>query len=123
LKLAIAQVREISITPILTPLFRWRKVHASDRALELAIGTMSNVEGASTRRITKVIMEELCGLEVSSGQVSNLNKQFEAEFEKWCNPPLLPIAYLLFDASNQKVHIDRVVHDCPKLIALRNPAQ
>jgi hypothetical protein len=28
-------------------------------------------------------MEELCGFEVSLGQVSNLNKQLDEEFAKW----------------------------------------
>ncbi|MFT5882778.1 MAG: putative transposase [Crocinitomicaceae bacterium] len=37
------------------------------------------VEGVSTRRVTKV-MEQMCGFNVSSGQVSNLNKQLDVEF-------------------------------------------
>jgi transposase-like protein len=40
----------------------------SDRALKSAIATMY-VEGVSTRRVTR-IMEQMCGFEVSSGQVS-----------------------------------------------------
>ena len=45
------------------------------------------VQGVSTRRVTKV-MEELCGFKVSSGQVSDLNKQLDEEFEKWRTRPL-----------------------------------
>jgi transposase-like protein len=87
----------------------------SDRALKSAIATMY-VEGVSTRRVTK-IMEELCGFEVSSGQVSNLNKQLDAEFEKWRTRPLPPIAYMILDATYYKVRIDGVVRDCATLIA------
>lgn len=38
------------------------------------------VEGGSTCRVTK-IMEQLCGFEVSSGQISKLNKQLDDEFD------------------------------------------
>jgi transposase-like protein len=87
----------------------------SDRALKSAIATM-DVEEVSTHRITKV-MEDLCGLEVSSGQVSNLNKQMETEFEQCRNRPLSPIAYLFLDATYYKIRIGGVVRDCAKLIA------
>lgn len=112
LELAIPQVRE-SDTVFRTSLLE--KGSRSDRALKSAIATMY-VEGVGTRRITK-IMEELCGFQVSSGQVSNLNKQLDAEFEKWRNRPLPPIAYLTLDATYHKVRIDGVVRDCATLIA------
>ena len=97
LDLAIPQVRE-SGTIFRTSLLE--KGSRSERALKSAIATMY-VEGVSTRRITKV-MEELCGFEVSSGQVSNLNKQLDAEFEKWRTRPLPPITYLTLDATYYK---------------------
>jgi transposase-like protein len=112
LNLAIPQVRESST--IFRPSLL-EKGSRSDRALKSAIATMY-VEGVSTRRITKV-MEDLCGFEVSSGQVSNLNKQLDAEFEKWRNRPLPPIAYLFLDATYYKVRIDGLVRDCATLIA------
>jgi len=112
LKLSIPQVRE-SNAPFSTSLLD--KGSRSDRALKSAIATMY-VEGVSTRRVTK-IMEELCGFEVSSGQVSNLNKQLDAEFEKWRTRPLPPIAYMTLDATYYKVRIDGVVRDCATLIA------
>jgi putative transposase len=112
LDLAIPQVRE-SGTIFRTSLLE--KGSRSERALKSAIATMY-VEGVSTRRITKV-MEELCGFEVSSGQVSNLNKQLDAEFEKWRTRPLPPIAYVTLDATYYKVRIDGVVRDCATLIA------
>jgi transposase-like protein len=112
LKLSVPQVRE-SDTVFSTSLLD--KGSRSDRALKSAIATMY-VEGVSTRRVTK-IMEELCGFEVSSGQVSNLNKQLDAEFEKWRTRPLPPIAYMILDATYYKVRIDGVVRDCATLIA------
>ncbi len=87
----------------------------SDRALKSAIAIMY-IEGVSTRRVTK-IMEQMCGFEVSSGQVSNLNKQLDTEFEKWRTRPLPEIAYLTIDATYYKVRIDGVVRDCATLIA------
>ncbi|MCX8512030.1 MAG: IS256 family transposase [Chthoniobacteraceae bacterium] len=112
LNLAVPQVRQ-SDTVFSTSLLE--KGSRSERALKSAIATMY-VEGVSTRRVTK-IMEELCGFEVSSGQVSNLNKQLDAEFQKWRNRLLPPIAYLTLDATYYKVRIDGVVRDCATLIA------
>lgn len=112
LNLAVPQVRE-SDTIFRTSLLE--KGSRSDRALKSAIATM-DVEGVSTRRVTK-IMEELCGFEVSSGQVSNLNKQLDAEFEKWRARPLPPIIHATLDATCYKVRIDGVVRDCATLIA------
>lgn len=87
----------------------------SDRALKSAIAIMY-IEGVSTRRVTK-IMEQMCGFEVSSGQVSNLSKQLDTEFGKWRTRPLPEIAYLTIDATYYKVRIDGVVRDCATLIA------
>jgi putative transposase len=112
LKLSVPQVRQ-SDTVFSSSLLE--KGSRSDRALKSAIATMY-VEGVSTRRVTKV-MEELCGFEVSSGQVSNLNKQLDAEFDKWRNRPLPPIVYMTLDATYYKVRIDGVVRDCATLIA------
>jgi transposase-like protein len=112
LKLSVPQVRE-SDSIFSSSLLE--KGSRSDRALKSAIAIMY-VEGVSTRRVTK-IMEELCGFEVSSGQVSNLNKQLDTEFDKWRNRPLPPIAYMILDATYYKVRIDGVVRDCATLIA------
>ena len=112
LKLSVPQVRE-SDTPFRTTLLE--KGSRSDRALKSAIATMY-VEGVSTRRVTK-IMEELCGFEVSSGQVSNLNKQLDDEFEKWRSRPLPEIAYMILDATYYKVRLDGIVRDSATLIA------
>lgn len=112
LQLSVPQVRE-SDAPFHTSLLE--KGSRSERALKSAIATMY-VEGVSTRRVTK-IMEQLCGFQVSSGQVSNLNKQLDEEFEKWRTRPLPEIAYLIIDATYYKVRIDGTVRDCATLIA------
>lgn len=112
LELSVPQVRESSST-FSTSLLE--KGSRSERALKSAIATMY-VQGVSTRRVTK-IMEQMCGFEVSSGQVSNLNKQLDEEFKKWRNRPLPEIAYLIIDATYYKVRIDGVVRDCATLIA------
>ena len=112
LQLDVPQVRD-SQSPFQTSLLE--KGSRSDRALKSAISTMY-VEGVSTRRITK-IMEELCGFEVSSGQVSNLNKLLDEDFEKWRSRPLPEIDFLSLDATYYKVRIDGVVRDCATLIA------
>jgi len=112
LKLSVPQVRE-SDSVFCSSLLE--KGSRSDRALKSAIATMY-VEGVSTRRVTKV-MEQLCGFEVSSGQVSKLNKQLDHEFEKWRTRPLPPIAYMTLDATYHKVRIDGVVRDCATLTA------
>jgi len=112
LKLSVPQVRE-SDSVFSSSLLE--KGSRSDRALKSAIATMY-VEGVSTRRVTK-IMEELCGFEVSSGQVSKLNKQLDLEFEKWRTRPLPSIVYMTLDATYHKVRIDGVVRDCATLTA------
>jgi len=112
LELAIPQVRH-SDAPFHTSLLE--QGSRSDRALKSAIATMY-VQGVSTRKVTKV-MEQLCGFEVSSGQVSNLNKQLDEEFEKWRNRPLPEVLHLTVDATYYKVRIDGVVRDCATLIA------
>ena len=113
LQLAVPQVRN-SDTPFRTSLLE--KGSRSDRALKSAIATLY-VQGVSTRRVTKV-MEELCGFEVSSGQVSNLNKQLDEEFAKWRARPLPEIQYLILDATYYKVRIDGTVRDCATLKAI-----
>jgi putative transposase len=113
LDLAIPQVRGSSET-FRTSLLE--KGSRSDRALKSAIATMY-VEGVSTRRVTRIV-EELCGFEVSSTQVSNLNKQLDDEFRKWRERELEEMRYLIVDATYYKVRIDGAVRDCATLIAI-----
>lgn len=113
LQVEIPQIRE-SDTPFRTSLLE--QGSRSDRALKSAIATMY-VEGVSTRRVTR-IMEKLCGFKVSSGQVSNLTKELDVEFDKWRIRPLPEIRYLTIDATYYKVRIDGTVRDCATLIAI-----
>jgi transposase-like protein len=112
LELSVPQVRE-SDSPFRTSLLE--RGSRSERALKSAIATMY-VEGVSTRRVSR-IMEQMCGFQVSSGQVSNLNKQLDEEFKKWRARPLPEILYLVIDATYYKVRIDGVVRDCATLVA------
>ena len=113
LNLEVPQVRNSS-EPFQTSLIE--QGSRSERALKAAIATMY-IEGVSTRRVTK-IMKELCGFEVSSGQVSNLTAQLDEEFEQWRNRPLPEMTYLTLDATYYKVRIDGIVRDCATLKAI-----
>ena len=87
-----------------------------DRALKVAVAEMY-LQGVSTRRVTKV-MEQLCGLEVSSTQVSRLTAQLDETFTQWRERPLPEIAHLIVDATYIKVRIDGSVRDCAVLTAI-----
>lgn len=88
----------------------------SERALKLAIAELY-VQGVSTRNVTKVT-EALCGLEITSGQVSRLAKELDEDLEEFRNRPLseFPIVYL--DAHYQKVRHGGSVIDLAVLIAV-----
>lgn len=73
----------------------------SERALKLAIAEMY-VKGISTRRVTDVL-EKMCGLSVSSTQVSRVAALLDEELEKWRNRPLAEYPYLVLDAHYEKV--------------------
>ena len=75
------------------------------------------VQGVSTRKVTAVL-EALCGLEVTSSQVSRATAELDQELEKWRHRPLGSFAYLIVDARYEKVRIDGVVCSCAVLIAL-----
>ena len=87
-----------------------------DRALKAAIAEMY-LQGVSTRRVTKVV-EELCGLQVSSTQVSRLAAELDETFAKWRERPLPEIAHLVIDATYVKVRVEGSVRDCAVLVAI-----
>ncbi len=68
----------------------------SERALKCAIAEMY-VQGVSTRKVTEV-MKELCGLEVSSTQVSRATRLLDEELNGWRNRPLSEVPYVFLDA-------------------------
>lgn len=88
----------------------------SDRSLKVAIAEMY-LQGVSTRRVTKV-MEKMCGLSVSSTQVSKLTAELDETFELWRNRPLPEIAHMIIDATYIKVRIGGSVRDCAVFTAI-----
>jgi len=87
----------------------------SEKALTLAMAEMY-VQGVSTRKVTSVL-KKLCGLEISSTQVSNASKLLDEELEKWRNRPIGRIKYLQLDARYEKVRQDGMVLSCAVLVA------
>lgn len=87
----------------------------SEKALKLAIAEMY-IQGVSTRKVTSVL-KKLCGLEISSTQVSNASKLLDEELEKWRNRPIGRIQYLQIDARYEKVRQDGMVLSCAVLVA------
>ncbi len=87
----------------------------SERALKVAMAEMY-IQGVSTRKVTKVL-EKLCGLEISSTQVSNASKLLDKELEQWRNRPIASIPYLQLDARYEKVRQDGAVLSCAVLVA------
>lgn len=88
----------------------------SERALKLAVAEMY-VQGVSTRKVTSV-MEQLCGFEVTSSQVSRASKMLDDELSAWRNRPLGKFRYLYVDAHYEKVRVDGSVLPCAILIAV-----
>ena len=113
LALNVPQVRGSS-EPFQSSLFE--KGSRTDRALKVAIAEMY-LQGVSTRRVTTV-MEKLCGMEVTSCQVSRLTAELDAQFEQWRTRPLPQIAFLILDATYIKVRVDGAVRDCAVFSAI-----
>jgi putative transposase len=88
----------------------------SERALKLAIAEMY-VQGVSTRRVS-AIMEQLCGTEVSSSQVSRATQLLDEELSAWRNRPIGKIVYLILDARYEKVRRNGAVVSCAVLLAI-----
>ena len=110
LDLNIPQVRDAGFYPQSI-----EKGCRSERALKAAIAEMY-LSGVSTRNVTE-ITEKLCGLEVSSTQVSRLTKELDGQFEQFRNRPIGEITYLFFDAIYLKVRHDGAVIDMAILLA------
>ncbi len=88
----------------------------SERALKVAIAEMY-VKGISTRRVTSVL-EKMCGLEISSTQVSRAAKILDEELNNWRNRPLGEYPYLILDAHYEKVRQNGSVQSCAVLTAI-----
>jgi len=88
----------------------------SERALRLAVAEMY-VQGVSTRRVTE-ITRELCGLDVSSTDVSRAASRLDVELEQWRTRPLGFVPYVVLDARYEKVRHGGSVRDCALLTAI-----
>jgi transposase-like protein len=111
LELRVPQTRGVEFYPSAL-----EKGQRSERAVKLAIAEMY-VQGVTTRKVTAV-MQELCGLEVTSMQVSRAAKMLDAELTAWRERPLGEIPYLLLDARYEKVRVGGVVVSCALLVAI-----
>jgi putative transposase len=87
----------------------------SERALKCAIAEMY-VQGVSTRKVTEV-MRELCGLDVSSTQVSRATKLLDEELSQWRNRSLGEVPYVFLDARYEKIRHGGSVVSCAVLMA------
>ena len=88
----------------------------SERALKLAVAEMY-VQGVSTRKVTQVL-EQLCGLEVSSTQVSRAARLLDDELTAWRTRPLGEVPYVLLDARYEKVRHSGSVVSVAVLVAV-----
>jgi transposase-like protein len=88
----------------------------SEKALTISIAEMY-LQGVSTRRVT-TIMEKLCGLEVTSTQVSKAAAQLDEMLEAWRERELEAISHLVLDARYEKIRYNGVVRNCAVLVAV-----
>ena len=109
--LDVPQVRDSSFYPDAL-----EKGLRSERALTLALAEMY-VQGVSTRKV-QAIVEQLCGMAVSSSQVSLAAAQLDETLEAWRTRPLGEIAYLYVDARYENVRQDGRVRDAAVLMAV-----
>jgi len=88
----------------------------SERALKLALAEMY-VQGVSTRKVA-AITEKLCGLDVTSSQVSRAAAELDASLSEWRNRPLGAYQFVFLDARYEKMRQNGVMVDCAVLIAI-----
>lgn len=110
LNLKVPQTRNLEFYPRCL-----EKGNRSERALKLAVAEMY-LQGVSTRKINAVT-EKLCGLDISSTQVSRITKELEKELECFRNRPLGEFSYVVLDAMYLKVRHGGTVVDRACLIA------
>lgn len=88
----------------------------SERALRMVLAE-AYVQGVSTRKMAK-LTEELCGIEVSSSEVSRAAKALDETLSAWRERPLEAIPYVYLDARYEKVRHGGQVVDCAILLAI-----
>jgi putative transposase len=108
---SIPQVREGGFYPEAL-----EKGMRSERALILAMAEMY-VQGVSTRKV-KAVTEQLCGVGMSSTQVSHAAALLDADLEKWRKRTLGEYPYLFLDAYYEQVREDVQVRNLAVLSAV-----
>ncbi len=88
----------------------------SERALTIAVAQMY-FSGVSTRKVT-AILEKLCGLSITSTQVSRAAAQLDGMLEAWRERPIEPVAHLVLDALYEDVRVAGAVRRCAVLVAI-----
>jgi putative transposase len=73
----------------------------SEQALRMSVAEMY-LQGVSTRKVQK-ITEELCGLNISSSEVSRITKKLDSELKLWRERKLGRFRYMIVDAIYEKV--------------------
>jgi len=107
----VPQVREGDFYPC-----SLEKGMRSERALKVAIAELY-VQGVSTRKVAAVT-EKLCGLSISSAQVSRVSAELDAVLDEWRQRPLGAFAYLVLDARYEQVRQGGMVRSAAVLTAL-----
>jgi len=107
----VPQVREGDFYPC-----SLEKGMRSERALKVAIAELY-VQGVSTRKVAAVT-EKLCGLSISSAQVSRVSAELDTVLEEWRQRPLGAFAYLILDARYEQVRQGGMVRSAAVLAAL-----
>jgi len=107
---AVPQVREGGFYPSAL-----EKGLRSERALTMTLAEMY-VQGVSTHKV-KRITEQLCGVEITSMQVSRAAKQLDEVLQAWRVRPLGSVRYLFLDARYEKVRENGQIRDAAVLLA------
>ena len=87
----------------------------SERALKLAIAEMY-LQGVSTRKVTAVL-EKMCGLQITSSQVSRATAELDVILQQWRERPLSSMRYLILDGEPSRFR--PLVTRRPQDIAIR----
>lgn len=110
LRLRVPQTRDCGFYPQ-----SLEKGLCSERALMVAVAEMY-IHGVSTRRVKRIV-EEMCGLDVSSTQVSRAAAELDEVLDEWRQRPLGRYRYIILDAQYEKVRQGGQVLDAAVLIA------
>jgi transposase-like protein len=111
LNVNVPQVRESDFYPS-----SLEKGMRSERALRTALAEMY-VTGVSTRKVEK-ITQKLCGVSVSSSDVSRATKHLDEEMSQWRERPLGVFKYIYFDARYEKRQEKGCILDMAVLTAI-----